>query len=182
MSPKSGSGGSGQMRMRRQDHSLTEVLSHLQPPEHTPAQGLRRLRSTGLKEGEGLTFSPLALSRHSLPISGEMATPGKGGCLWPCPGWPFSRPEELRGLLLVVGCATVALVAQALLSSRGLPSGDNTAPYVLPWPRPPSGVSCKFPSPCPEALWAGLSLTAAATCCPVGSAHALMGTGGRTQL
>lgn len=150
MSPKSGSGGSGQMRMRGQDHSLTEVLSHLQPPEHTPAQGLRRLRSTGLKEGEGLTFSPLALSRHSLAISGEMATPGKGGCLWPCPGWPFSRPEELRGLLLVVGCATVALVAQALLSSRGLPSEDNMVPYVLPWPRSPSGVSCKFPSPWPE--------------------------------
>lgn len=123
MSPKSGSGGSGQMRMRGQDHSLTEVLSHLQPSEHTPAQGLRGLRSTGLKDGEGLTFSPLALSRHSLAISGETATPGKGGSLWPCPGWPFSRSEELRGLLLVVGCATVALVAQALLSSRGLPLG-----------------------------------------------------------
>lgn len=60
---------------------------------------------------------------------------------WLAPLW-F---EKLRGLL-IVGRATAAFAAQALLSPGGLPSGINTEPSVLPWPQPLSGVSLKSPS------------------------------------
>lgn len=55
--PKSGSGGSEQMQMRGLHHSVTQVLSDTATSVPTSAQGLCGLRSTGLKEGEGPTFS-----------------------------------------------------------------------------------------------------------------------------
>lgn len=116
------------MQIRRHNRSHLCAIKLTTTLGPAPAQRLCGLSSTGLKEGEAqlLVIRPKPggapaltglVSGHTwerrLLVAGPSLAP-----LW------FEKP---RGLLMV-GQATVAFVAQALLSPRGLPSGIDTEP------------------------------------------------------